>query len=389
MKINHQEPAYTDEAAPFIEEFGGKLGGLEFLRTTVPGLRDKIARTVFFKSGEAAGLSQLLPEQQRNPKSQIIVRGSHKNDFQGLVDVLRTEVVQAYQVEESVATVQASGNFPEVVAFAKHENPDYDGKLIIGVQNYHGEEWENYSITDHPNRPSHFLIGSRLCDENSHDSESLYSRKLIQIHKEIGKSGLVKDDYAFQVEISELNGEVRINQVRAFMKKEIGDAFEIPEGRPTFVFGVTPPEGIETDLYCSPDGLDKTGAMFPENEAWSLLKTHHANPPPLNFLPGENFKAYLISQAFYSGVSPVLEHNHFRLAQKADVTIFENVYGRKWDYHWMNALISESGVDVNRIYRQLSSMTDPDPELLREFAGKLKMRVRITSNGTTIKVEAL
>jgi len=387
MKINHQEPAYTDKAAPFIEEFGGKLGGLEFLRAHVPRLRDKIARTVFFKPGEAACLSKLLSEHQRAPKSQIIVRGSHKNDFQGLVDVLRTEVVQAYQVEESVATVQASGNFPEVVAFAKHENPDYDGKIVVGVQNYHGEEWENYSITEHPNRPGHFLIGSRLCDENGLEDRN--SRKLIQIHREIGESGLVKDDYAFQVEFSELNGEVRINQVRAFMKKEIGGAFEIPEGRPTFVFGVTPPEGIETDLYCSPDGLDKAGTMFPENAAWSLLKTHHSNTPPLNFLPGENFKAYLISQAFYSGVSPVLEHNHFRLAQKADVTIFENVYGRKWDYHWMNALISESGIDVDRIYRQLFSMTDPDPELLREFAGKLKMRVRITSNGTSIKVEAV
>src|SRR3989344_6261682 len=154
MGLDHREPAYTDKAAPFIEEFGGKIGGLKFVEAHVPALKDRVPPMHIVRPDE---------EWTKRPfPGNNIVRASHPNDFQGLVDVLATKVVPgtSRDVMNAIDHIRGEAASDLVTTYGRYENPSHDGKVTLAVQP-HQQDSSNYrrgSIVEHPNRPEIYLI---------------------------------------------------------------------------------------------------------------------------------------------------------------------------------------------------------------------------------------
>ena len=269
MSINHLEPAYTEKAAPFIEELGGKLGGLEFLERTVPQLPAIILPRKIVRPGE---------EWDETPfEGENIVRASHPHDFQGLVDVVGTEVVPGISasVRQSIESVRMDAASDEVMVYGRYENPAYDGKVVIGVQpkvrNTSG--YQRGSVVEHPNQPDRFFINwidglssdfridSGLYDQNGkvlerycYTDSRADASTLVELYKQVRTSGLAKEDHSFQIEFGEDkwgSSLPYLYQVRALVRKELAQ-FSLPVGaKGSLVFGITDPNGVVLPVFHS------------------------------------------------------------------------------------------------------------------------------------------
>lgn len=368
MGLSHLEPAYTDKAAPFIEEFGGKLGGLEYLRRTT-SLKESILPVKIIKPGESVGADTFGFTSQ-------IVRGSHPHDFQGLVDTLETKIIDLLKnphIDRLIEELREDAKSALVMDYAQHENPAYNGNIVIGMQplmNASTTGDNNYrrgSMVEHPNRPGEYFIewveewkkGERdltvgLYDDQGKNIQSLSqlskapneSAQLVEMYKRIRSSELVRDDVSFQMEFGDMGKSLKwIYQVRAFMRKSKAD-FAIDEDAPSsharMVFGATPAKGLEFPVFF--DGCEEADVP---NEPIAVLATHHSDSRNLEFKP--KMGAYLVGTGYGSSSIPNLEHSHFWKAQKADVTVFET--GKAFGKLFLdgNPLTKESGLTGDRV----------------------------------------
>lgn len=410
MGIDHTKPAYTDEAAALIKEQGGKMGGLAYLRGKGGVLQKAILPSQI-----------VLPDQEWHGSTvkagmddKYIVRASHPHDFQGLVDVVSTQVVEKdADIGEVIDRMRKYAKNKLVMSYGRYENPAYDGKIAIGVQPY--LQHRRGSVVEHPNRPGEYVISyvndnatwnlSGLEIEtamyNAAEDECKWlggerieaekAKIIADLYKLIERSNLVQDSLAFQVEFLDDGESVVIAQVRAFTKKQIAD-FKL-EGRERLVFGVTAPEGIELPVIQSPSGYDRDRKLISHAEPWAFLKTLHDDPLPLDFQP-KSMEAFLISQSWSSGITPSLEHHHFRYAQKANVTVFEDQLRHKHDFSRL--IYGEDDFEMLKLkMRNLDAMAmlmgrhvfDVERDMLRGNAGLLATKVRIVSDGRTATVE--
>lgn len=410
-KIDHLQPGYTDQAREVIEKLGGKLGGLQYLIDHDPQVGDLILPMVTIEPDQKWNGS--LPTHN----GKLIVRGSHKNDFQGLVDVLETKVVGPGGVRDAIEEIRAQARSGTVIDYGRSENPNYDGKVVVGVQ-AHGGNYRG-SVVEHPNKPGQYVISlvqaipsiTRPMDITAtgiyhyttgfHEimrgdkDELSCAKNAVDVYRRIRASGLVRDDLSFQMEFLEDSDKRKpeiknVCQVRAFVPFEAPGKFDVPGKKERLTFGVTPEEGIVLPLYQSPDGLDYNGNPIDPSNNWALLKTYHNQTTPFPFQP-QNLAAYLIAQEFYTGLTPSLEHNHFRLAQKADITVFEN--GNRYHDDFTALLYSQFGGEKNtELLKELcldQCLRGQIPQALRDTAGNLNTKVRVISNGTHASVEAI
>jgi len=413
MRIYHTEPAYIHEAAPFILENGGKMGGLEFLRAKNASLRKAILPAQVLKADEEWHGATVEPGEG----DKYIVRASHPHDFQGLVDVISTEVVEkGADIGKVVDSMRDWAKRDFVMAYGRYENPQYDGNIAIGVQPY-VSCWAG-SVVEHPNRPGEYVIsyvnknarwnsvsGLKIdtgiyseaedcCEGLGGDRiESKKAKKVVQLYKLVERSNLVQNGLSFQMEFLDSGGSVFIAQVRAFHQKKIAN-FTL-EGRERLVFGVTDPEGVELPVLQSPDGFDSDRKPLSSGERWAFLKTQHDGPLRFEFQP-QNMEVFLISQSWRSGNTTSLEHYHFRYAQKANVTVFEDqlrfrhdfsrlIYGTA-DFEFMK--LEMRNLEMAAQFSGQSQF-ELEKHMLQRNAGLLSTRVRVISDGRTATVEPL
>lgn len=409
MRLDHQQPGYTDKAKNDILELGGKLGGLRYLEKFDSQIGKLILPMVTIAPGER--WQGNLPAHN----GKLIVRGSHENDFQGLVDVLKSEVVRPDEVRRTIEKIRAQAISEEVTGYGRSENPDYDGKnIVVGIQPFGG----NFrgSVVEHPNRPGQYVISTVLADLLSltrkqditattiyhsstdylemirgYEDDLKCAKSVVDVYRRIRASDLVREDLSFQMEFLEGREVIgAVCQVRAFVPFEKPKKFEVPNGKPRLAFGVTPEEGIELPVYQSPDGLDSNNEPIDPSDAWALLRTCHNQTTPFSFHP-RNLWAYLIAQTFHSGLTPSLEHSHFRLAQKAGVTVFENFWQHHDDFDPL--LLPKYGRTAH-IQMLKSLCLNPCfmgevPKVLKGTAGFLDTKVRIVCNGVMASVVAM
>lgn len=410
MGIDHTQPAYTDEAAPFIQEHGGKMGGLAFLRTRGGALQKAILP------------SQIVPSDQEwhganveaGMDDKYIVRASHPHDFQGLVDVVGTQVVhKETDIGNVIDRMRAQARSASVMAYGQYENPEYDGKISVGIQPY--LQNRRGSVVEHPNRPGEYVVsyvndhatgnmsGLEIDTAMYNASEDTCKRlggeriekekaKVIaDLYKLIEGANLVQEGMAFQVEFLDDGRSLVIAQVRAFTKKRVAD-FTL-EGRQRLVFGVTPKEGVELPVLQSPNGYDRDRQPLSHPEPWAFLKTQHDELLNLDFQP-KDMKAFLISQSWMSGITTSLEHHHFRYAQKADVTVFEDQCLHRHDFSRL--IYGEDDFEMlNMRMRNLEAMAmlsgryqiEVEREMLHRTSGLLPTKVKIVSDGRTATVD--
>ena len=146
---------YGDEAAPDVERWGGKLGGLEFLRERGPNwLQEAIPETIFVEPGQM--WDGKTPEVDTREDAYII-RGSHKNDFDGLVDAIPTySDMSAVKIAESIEELRLETSKEIFLNYARYEDPNFDEKITVGIQPFY--PYRAGSIVEHPNQPGVFLI---------------------------------------------------------------------------------------------------------------------------------------------------------------------------------------------------------------------------------------
>lgn len=401
----HRELTHTEQAAPCIEELGGKLGGLRFLQDTQAQLRPLLFPTNVVRPDET--WDGELPSGAK----EVIVRGSHPNDVNGLVDVLRTRVVPANKraVGETIEEIREAARRASVIKYAKEENPSYDGRVIVGIQPYGGSE--RGSIVEHPNRPGEYVIshvmndssmpsGMRVSSSGVYDPRTgAFTRagdrvgvlsgadSVVKVYESIKKAGLIRDDYSFQVEFLHADGKITaINQVRAFRPFELVTPFEVPHGKNRLVFGVTGPDGVVLPAHHAPLGYleDENGNPKAMEGPWALLGTYHNGNPGLSYTP--QLGAYLVSQSFETGLTDSLEHHHFRLAQRAALTVFEDIFQRG-DFTSLFPPMDREYLAANARIAECvsSSFRNSMPYCLISTEGYMG-KVRIISNGRQASV---
>lgn len=359
MGINHLEPAYTDEAAATIQEYGGKLGGLKFLETK-EGFNDYLLPMKVVRPGE---IWNQTPGMVDN-----IVRASHPHDFQGLVNVVQSEKinVRRQSVEDTIERIRSHARSEQVMAYAQYENPAYDGNVVVCVQSLmdgktmRTDKYRRGSVVEHPNRPGTYLaewvdefedfmggdqsvLTSALYNDDGERVQSFFAMReppknaasLIALYKKIRGANLVRDDYTFQMEFGEVPDVFQfVYQVRALMKKATAD-FTVDQDDATsnVVFGITPAQGVELPVY-----VEDRGYVASPEEPFAILTPRPRDRRNLSFRP-KNVAAYLAGTMYGRSALPNMQHGNFWKAQKADVTLFER--------HEFESLVDE-GSDLRR-----------------------------------------
>ena len=343
MGLNHLEQAHTDSANTTIRALGGKLGGLHHLYANVPELRPHLVDTVIVPPGSE--WDGIFPAGVGERSGKVIVRGSDRRDFAGLVDVIDTKVVprNAWAVERAIQEIREQACSAATLARARRENITYDGRQVtVGLQPFipHARG----SVLDHPNQTDRYVvswvgedgIGRRIASGlYNPDGDLIHkltahtppssARQLVGLHRMIREKGnLVCDDLSFQMEfVARDAGGVDhiINQVRAFLPIEHAKQtvfgskeFDRKNLQPGLVFGVTPKEGVTLPLV---NGNGFHGVEDGDPYAW--LKTSNCRRMPSTMPRG--MKVFLVGQE--SGSATDLEHDNLGPAMEADVTIFE------------------------------------------------------------------
>lgn len=290
MGLNTLEMHFTEKAASYIHEAGGKIGGLNYLKAAVPQLRHAILPVQVIRCGERL-TNITVPA---GDDGRYIFRGSDPRDFQGLVDVLKTEVGDKTEVTHLVDEVQRHARLPEVLAYGQYENPGYKGKITVGIQPF--LDCQRGSIVEHPNRPNNYVISfvpkdyepgmdstitfiynteedelKHICGPHNEieGGVDVRPRQIVELYKLVDSSGIVKPGLSLQMEFLNAPDQVFVAQVRVFMRKQLA-AFEL-EGDEKLVFGITTPSGVILPVYLSTDGF--SSGDYPNYETpWAYLK---------------------------------------------------------------------------------------------------------------------
>ncbi|MEK7171295.1 MAG: hypothetical protein AAB739_00140 [Patescibacteria group bacterium] len=397
MGLNHIEPGYTDEAAPFIEENGGKIGGLSFIKAKDPKLAELVPDTVIVPPDKDE-INEIPFDMD------VIVRASHKNDFQGLVDVLKTEVVKrgpdmVKRINEAIRLIREACKSGEVMEYGRYENPDFDGEVSIGIQPFFN--FPIASVMEHPNQPETYIVShvvkggipgfgvavsdshvSKIFNNNGEElnnfvSHCLYEpnkpKRIIDAYRQVQRLGLLRDGFVPQVEFGdEMYGDgLKILQIRVGARREIA-SFTLDNWSRyiDLVLGVT--EGMELPLFysCHYDDLGLTQVVNDSKFPFAFMRTWHMRRMSLDFRP-TNMAVYLANFSFGSG-HPGLEHNQLSLIQKAEVSVFEKKYGCAFED-------LDKGGHVDERY-------DKYPQIPEGFTGD---KVRIVSDGIHALVELI
>ncbi|MBI4895288.1 MAG: hypothetical protein HY831_02220 [Candidatus Aenigmarchaeota archaeon] len=248
-----------------IREQGGKFGALTYLRERVSGL--PIPDYEVRRYDDLGALPVL--------NSPLTVRSSHPAEFWGMAGLLESVPdVDRGSIRRAVAKIEKSFRDPQLQKYAEQRGIDLGDHFYVGIQEQSRSQYNgsisqyNGSIMRHPNNPDvvyvNFSRGEGTQRENWFIELDSSGKKLevrsIDDLKNLDKEVSAILDFYKQIEASELMpgyalqvefglDPIAIYQARPFKKIETAD-FELPEAngqkqyRPSYVFGVTDPEGI-------------------------------------------------------------------------------------------------------------------------------------------------
>jgi hypothetical protein len=323
----------------YIKTYGGKAGGWFFLRD-FGGFNLNLLPVVFLAAGEP--IKRIYEQPPQFFDKQTIVRATHTNDHEGLVDVLYTSgpINEQKLIKRKIALARRRAKTPEVFAFNRYEGNPYDGKVHVMIQRYnHGDSG---SIVEHPHERGTFLIDivgrpsverrdTRIDhvviagDRTINETRSTYCgqndfmlHEIVELYKKVRETGFIDPNYSFQMEFGvnegcENMGYVLFYQARPFLKfKE--PAFDMRGNLGRYqCFGMTPPEGIVLPVVKTvPNLCEANNIDYPF--AW--LGFPFTKSAPLACQP-RNLAAFVpIGLRINS-----LTHNTFRWVKKAPISI--------------------------------------------------------------------
>jgi hypothetical protein len=320
---------------PYIREFGGKAGA-------------------FFYLQEWGGFEQhMLPLDYLAPKENFskiahkfndwnrrhIIRSTHPNDHEGLVDILHTEhrVQEKKEFPRVIKEIRKEANHPSVFEYSEYEGQPYNGKIGIMIQPQGPHDRGN--IIEHPHKRNVFLIDyveptmgiddnvytKVIVEDGDINMMSSYGgpkettvQQIVELYRKIRETEWIEPDMSFQMEFGVNHNNmfpdkeyVLFYQARPFKKFE-SSPFKITSPWKFECYGITPKEGIVLPIRHS----NTFERVSNEEEPFAWIPHNLRGKFPAIFHP-KNMAAFL----------PVgnrvnfLEHNTFKWIRKADISI--------------------------------------------------------------------
>lgn len=345
------------DAKTYLDELGGsKSGAHAYLNDAEPELQKHLpSGAKYCASGEdidkflKKGLDYSIPK---------IVRGCHRFDVNGMVDVIPTEIniTGKENVRAAILSVLNTAQDPEVKSFVEYESGEtFHGDIGVLVQDFCGRE--RGSIIEHPHQKGIFRIchvvpvwgsGSPILEEgvfdeqgqeiprtvvgwrrNNTDEQSIplhLAQRIIHLYQRIRDTGLMPSSHSFQMEFGVHNKtkEIMFYQSRLFRPFSPKADFDpvnldIP-GRyltaRTFqydAFGTTSAEGEKLSVA---ELTQESIAQHKDQQKIAYGYNAYGNrySTPLNVQP-HNLHAFL--PYGYQ----ILEHGYYRWMQKAPIAL--------------------------------------------------------------------
>lgn len=335
----------------YIKRYGGKAGGYFFLRD-FGGFERNLPETHAYlhRNEDFSAIADKVPVESNFP---MIARGSHPNDHEGLVDVLRTmsHIWTRDGLKDCIEIIRKDANHPLIFGYNEYEGQAYDGKVGILVQRQTPDGLKG-SVVEHPHERGTLLID--YVDFNIHKDKLLnrvvvrgddidnsleicspnteISRMVVDLYRRVRETGFIPDDMSFQMEfgINDIHYPKREDvvlfyQARPFKRFE-EPTFELWDRTEYGCYGITPEEGIVLPVvkinYGNDDQANEVGEPF------AMIVECLTGPLRVACQP-RSMKAFL----------PIglrvdyLEHNNYRWIRKADVSILS-----PYHEHWLNGL---------------------------------------------------
>lgn len=280
--------------------------------------------------------------------------GSYGGDFVGCVDVLPSKPAYDKWMLEKVinhslyeyANEHFSKTGVEPNDFIRWESgADFNWDVGLLVQDYYGLSVG--SLVEHPHKEDSYAIeminmqntvASRSQAVLEKDSDKFVFKRCqapaltkffletVDVYKAIKDSGLVPEDYTFQLEFGKTKEGIKIYQVRLFRKMQERASFETSEltdlqgttnfkTYDLFSYGITPKEGIEIPVtYLNDAGVNALNQS--ENAGYIYGYPYGRDiheSPPLSVRPD--------NVTFYHAKNDrnFLEHGHYRFGARSDV----------------------------------------------------------------------
>lgn len=342
----------TPNPKQYIAEFGGKAGGYFYLRD-LGGFEENLLPMIAF-IGKDDDFSAIADKPPGFFGKSVIVRGSHPNDYWGLVDTLDTkkDIRSKGGVAKAITEIREEANKPDVYSYNAYENEfygnkeewqQYDGKIRIMIQPF--MDGSRGSMVENPHEKGTYLIdivGRETDDFSSIDrivagkegfgmryarsaiarSESLIS-KIIELYKRVKETGFIPGDYSFHMEFGFPDrgsiDKVFFYQARPFKRFE-EPPFELDTsiGGKYSCFGITPQGGLELKVvraWCFPKNVADIEHPF------AMVMSIAGDPKMRLWTPSFQPKNMA---AFIPVGSPrtfSLEHNTYKWIAKAQVSI--------------------------------------------------------------------
>jgi hypothetical protein len=237
------------------------------------GLDIPIPESVFWYSGQSLDSIRRDFERLRKP---VIVRGSHPNDWHGMVGVIPTirDVHTLSQVDKAIREIEAFMRTPEMKDFAEDEGFGYTPKAHALIQEQSCSPIGG-SMLRYPNEPDKLIIEYVNCSARRRNRESILLAKyeegshvlshsslersvritdeellqLIEMYKKVESCGLLPSGWSYHMEFG--LSPLFFYQIRPFKQIEkpsfsvdqlyLGDT---PHLRFDHTIGITPKEGI-------------------------------------------------------------------------------------------------------------------------------------------------
>lgn len=318
----------------YLKEYGGKGGCWFYHRDKGKFERHLLPMKYIQRGADASAAIEEYPQDFPDR----IVRGTHPNDYEGLVDILMTvkSVRSRGALRRAIADIGDAAMDEHVFSYNDYEGQEYDGKVGIMIQ-LQNPGYQRGSMVEHPHERETFLID--FVDESYEGGSVIYRavvkgndiklygrgihdetiHNVVRLYRKVMEGGFIPEEESFQMEFGlnyrlENKDEVLLYQARPFKRFENASFKISPSGSSNYdCFGITSPEGVKLRAVKTRTSLGH--GVNEINEPFAMMVDNPGRMPA--FVQPRNMVAFLPNGPRANS----LEHNNYRWLRKAEVSI--------------------------------------------------------------------
>ena len=233
-----------------IQEMGGKIGALEFVRDHVDDSDSLLVPHVILKPGESwttKHQAQIVELCRREIAELALVRTSSPADWAGMVDVMPTRFSLPENIAQVIEKVRKCCRQKDILKYAANEGGGYASDHITVAVSPFVDSGYRGTVTEHPNFPGGILSDVEYEAEEPSAGKRWYSdafdfnqnklisppvasevtadiaRNALDIRRKVRSTGGLPDDKALQYEFvwDSQNNRPRLVQIREFADIDI------------------------------------------------------------------------------------------------------------------------------------------------------------------------